>query len=202
MVYAVLAVCAYLLGSVPFGVLVARAKGVDIMAVGSGNTGATNVARTLGWGLGIFVFALDVLKGAVPAVATMQVTGSQDAAVLVGVAAVLGHTLSPFLRFKGGKGVATGLGVLVGSAPIVGGAAFLVFLVLFGITRVVSVSSLVAALAVLVAAWFTKQGTVFFAVFTPLVAYVFYRHRANIGRLLKGEEPKFGKKNDRDKGDA
>lgn len=189
--YALLTAFAYLLGSVPFGVLVARSKGIDIMAVGSGNTGATNVARVLGWRLGSMVFVLDVLKGALPAFLAGRITGSSDAAVLIGVTAVIGHTFSPFLKFKGGKGVATSLGALFGSAPIVGAAGFGVFLVLFLTTRIVSASSLAGAIAVLVAAVFTRESSVFFFVFVPLVAYVFIRHRANFARLLKGEEPKF-----------
>lgn len=180
----------YLLGSVPFGVLVSRTRGIDIMSQGSGNTGATNVTRVLGWKLGLLVFALDVLKGAVPPLLAFVAFGDQSIAILMGVAAVFGHTFSPFLRFKGGKGVATSLGALVGSAPIVGGIGFGVFLVLFAATRIVSLSSLVAALSVLVVGWLTGQGWVFFAVFGPLVAYVVFRHRANISRLLKGEEPR------------
>ena len=190
MVYALLAIGSYLLGSVPFGVVVAKARGIDIMAVGSGNTGATNVARVLGWKLGLLVFVLDVLKGVVPCVVTRMVTGSEELTILMGVVAVVGHTFSPFLRFKGGKGVATSLGVLFGAAPLAGAIALGVFLVLFGITRIVSVSSLVAALAVLVAGWFLGQPWFFFAVFGPLTVYLFVRHRANIGRLVRGEEPK------------
>ncbi len=190
MEYALLALGSYLLGSLPFGFIVARLCGIDITSVGSGNIGATNVARVLGWKLGVLVFFLDVGKGVLPPLVTVWQTGNHDAAVLMGVAAVLGHTFSPFLKFKGGKGVATGLGALVGSAPLVGAYVFGVFLVLFAVTRIVSVSALIATLSVIVFGLLTHQSWVYFAVFGPLVVYVFIRHRANIGRIIRGEEPK------------
>lgn len=198
MTLALLIVGAYLVGSIPFGVLFGKLKGVDVMAAGSGSTGATNVARLLGWKLGIVVFILDVLKGAGPALVAklvmrsegMSVTGSEGMAVYVGVVAVLGHMLSPFLKFKGGKGVATGLGVMFGSAPIIGAIGFGTFLVVFAATRIVSLSALLGSAAVLVAGIFYANSLAFWMVFGPLVVYIFYRHRANIGRLLRGEEAK------------
>lgn len=197
----VLALASYLVGSLPFGVLVARSKGVDLAKVGSGNVGATNVARTLGWGLGMLVFLLDVLKGVVPALWAKTVIGTSDAALMAGVIAVIGHTFSPFLRFKGGKGVATSLGALIGSAPMVGVIGFSGFLVVFAATRIVSVSSLVGALTVLVAGYALGQNWFFFAVFVPVVTFVFIKHASNIKRLLRGEEPRMrigggGKKQD------
>lgn len=188
--YAIFALLSYVLGSVPFGVLVARLHGIDLMAVGSGNTGATNVTRALGWKLGLVVFVLDVAKGAVPPIVAFALFQNEAVAILMGVAAVLGHTFSPFLKFRGGKGVATSLGVLFGSAPIVGAAVFGVFLVLFALTRIVSLSSLSATACVIIVGFLTHQGWVFFAVFGPLVLYVFVRHRDNIARLIKGEEPR------------
>ncbi len=190
MQYALLAVGSYLLGSLPFGFIVARLCGIDITSVGSGNIGATNVARVLGWRLGFVVFFLDVGKGVVPPLVTVWLTGNHDVAVLMGVAAVVGHTFSPFLKFKGGKGVATGLGALVGSDPLVGGAIFGVFLLMFAFTRIVSLSSLVASACVIVLGLIAHQSWVFFAVFGPMIVYVFIRHRPNIGRLIRGEEPK------------
>jgi glycerol-3-phosphate acyltransferase PlsY len=190
MQYALIAIGSYLLGALPFGFIVARLCGTDITSVGSGNIGATNVARVLGWRLGLAVFFLDVGKGVVPPLATVALTGSQEASLLMGVAAVVGHTLSPFLRFRGGKGVATGLGALIGGAPLVGAAAFATFLVVFALTRIVSLSSLVAAASVLAFGLLTHQGWVFFAVYVPLVVYVFVRHSANIERLLRKQEPR------------
>ncbi len=153
MTLALLFVGAYLVGSIPFGVIFGKFKGVDVMAAGSGSTGATNVARLLGWKLGIVVFILDILKGAGPAVVAKSVTGSDEMAVYVGVVAVLGHMLSPFLKFKGGKGIATGLGVMFGSSPIVGAIGFGTFLVMFAATRIVSLSALAGSTAVLVAGY-------------------------------------------------
>lgn len=190
MLYALYVIGSYFVGAIPFGVLFARSKGIDLMSVGSGNTGATNVARSLGWKLGILVFLLDIAKGALPVLAVAQFTDANEFAVLFGVPAVIGHTLSPFLKFKGGKGIATSLGALFGSAPLVGVAGFSVFLVFFAITRIVSLSSLIGSLAVIVSAIIFKENWVFFSVFVPLVTFVFIRHTANIQRLLKGEEPR------------
>ncbi len=197
MTLALLFLGAYLVGSIPFGVIFGKLRGVDVMAAGSGSAGATNVARLLGWKIGIVVFILDVLKGAGPALVAKSVTSSgewaeysDELAVYVGVVAVLGHMLSPFLKFKGGKGVATGLGVMFGSTPIVGAIGFGTFLVVFAATRIVSLSALLASAAVLVAGIFFANSVAFWVVFGPLVVYIFYRHRENIGRLVRGEEAK------------
>ncbi|MCW5936372.1 MAG: glycerol-3-phosphate 1-O-acyltransferase PlsY [Fimbriimonadaceae bacterium] len=194
---------AYLIGAVPFGYLVARARGVDITATGSGNIGATNVARVLGRELGILVFLLDVLKGALPPMLApivlagqpLGVLGLRDHALLLGATAIVGHSLSPFIGFKGGKGVATGFGSLLGLAPLVGLGGFGMFLLSFAFTRIVSLSSLVGSGSVLVLAVLTRQTPLFLAVYTVLVAYVWWKHKANIGRLLRGEEPKLDMKN-------
>lgn len=187
---AALIAISYLVGSIPFGVIFAKIKGVDIMAVGSGNTGATNVARTLGWKIGIVVFILDILKGVIPAALAKYVTGSEDTAIVVGVFAIVGHMVSPFLKFKGGKGVSTSAGALVGSVPVIGAVTFSVFFLFFFITRIVSLSALITAVAILISGIVLGKSWVFFAVYGPLIVYVFVRHRANIVRLLKGEEPK------------
>lgn len=155
------ALAGFVSGSVPFGLLIGRAKGLDIRAHGSGNIGATNVARVLGWKLGLLAFALDVAKGLVPVAAAGVVMGTLGKAVVptnealawLGVMAtpVLGHCFSPFLRFKGGKGVATGLGALVAVAPamsLAGLVGLCVFILVLRLTRYVSVSSIVAALSV------------------------------------------------------
>ena len=190
MLYFYLVVGSYAIGAIPFGVLIAKARGIDLLSVGSGNVGATNVVRALGWKLGVFVFILDILKGALPAYVAGRFSETAEYAVLFGAIAVAGHTLSPFLKFRGGKGVATSLGVLYGTSWIVGVYGFGVFLVFFALTRIVSLSSLIGSIAVLVSAYFTKQNWMFFAVYVPLVTFVFIRHKGNIQRLLKGEEPK------------
>jgi glycerol-3-phosphate acyltransferase PlsY len=193
---------AFLVGSLPFGKWVAWSRGIDITKQGSGNIGATNVFRVLGPRDGVIVFALDVLKGVLPAFLFPKWLpelgiglSSQDQALVFGALAIIGHTLSPFVGFKGGKGIATGLGALLGTAPLVGMAGFGGFVLAFVLTRIVSVSSLVGASTVLVAAVLTGQSRLFLGVYGVMVLYVFWKHRANIGRLMRGEEPRleFGK---------
>lgn len=192
------AIVGYLLGSLPFGYLVARAHGVDIFKVGSGNPGATNVKRVLGAKAGNTVFALDALKGAISAAWPMlPFVASPDARImgLVGViAAVLGHSFSMFTKFKGGKGVATaagGLVVLIPIASLIGGA---VWVLTFFITRYVSLGSVLAALAVPGASWLLNNPLPLNLVATALGLFVVVRHRENIKRLLNGTESKFVKK--------
>ena len=200
----------YLLGSLPFGYLVARAHGVDIFKVGSGNPGATNVKRVLGSKAGNTVFALDAVKGALAAgwpLIDRALTQWQwyyfpnnprpDWVVLsvVGVvAAVLGHSFSIFTKFKGGKGVATaagGLVVLIPLASLIGGV---VWVVTFLVTRYVSLGSILAAIAVPVASWMLNKPLLLNLVATALGLFVIVRHRENIKRLLNGTESKFVKK--------
>ncbi|MBI3721646.1 MAG: glycerol-3-phosphate 1-O-acyltransferase PlsY, partial [Fimbriimonas ginsengisoli] len=182
---------AYFLGGVPFGVIVARRQGVNITAVGSGNIGATNVGRSLGWHAGLLVFLLDVAKGAGATWGALALLGDPGWAIAIGAAAVLGHSFSPFLRFRGGKGVATSLGVLLASAPAVALLAFCVFLSCFALTRLVSLSSLLATLAAVGFFFVLSTPPVVQSVFLVLAIFLIYRHRSNIGRLLKGTEPKF-----------
>ena len=181
----------YLLGSIPFGVIIARAKGVDIMSKGSGNVGATNVYRTLGKGPGLTVFALDVLKGLLPAGGTYLLTDVQWIAFAAGMASIVGHSLSPWIGFKGGKGIATGLGALLGSTPAVALSAFGVFLVFLGATSYVSLASLLAAAVLAPFGYLYGDGLPLVYSYLGLAAFIVWRHRANIRRLLKGEEPKF-----------
>jgi glycerol-3-phosphate acyltransferase PlsY len=196
-VFFALCIVAYLVGSLPFGRWVARAQGIDILAVGSGNIGATNVFRALGPRFGAAVFVLDVAKGALPALLLPRLVpvGAgpftiEDQALVFGASAIVGHTLSPFVRFRGGKGIATGLGALLGTAPGVGLAGLAGFAFLFAVTRIVSVSSLGGASIVLIAAVATGQSRLFLGVYGALVAYVFWKHRANLARLWRGEEPR------------
>src|SRR5882757_2712896 len=182
------AVIGYLLGSLPFGYLVARAHGVDIFKAGSGNPGATNVKRVLGAKAGNTVFALDAVKGMVAAAWPMlPFVDAADVRMmgLVGViAAVLGHSFSMFTRFKGGKGVATaagGLVVLIPVACLIGGA---VWVLTFFITRYVSLGSVLAALAVPGASWLLNNPLSLNVVATALGLFVVIRHRENIKRLL------------------
>lgn len=182
---------AYLLGAVPFGLVLARiVLGVDPREAGSGNIGATNVARTAGKGLGFITLILDAIKGATP-VGIASFLGCPLWAVAgAGAMAVVGHIFPVYLRFKGGKGVATTLGVFLALAPIPSLIAAGVFGVLFAITRTVSFGSLVGAL-VLVGASVVLDGRREIVVLAALLTVlVFVRHRGNIARIFTGKEDK------------
>jgi len=192
------ALAGYLLGSLPFGYLVAKAHGVDIFKVGSGNPGATNVKRTLGPKAGNTVLALDVLKGALASawpLLPMLETPHEVVLQLIGVvAAVLGHSFSVFTKFKGGKGVATAAGGLVVLLPLACAIAGVAWVVVFYAFRYVSLASILAAVAVVVSAWLLKYHVATSVIATVLAAFVIIRHHSNIGRLLNGTESKFVKK--------
>ena len=195
----------YLLGSLPFGYVVARAHGVDIFKEGSGNPGATNVKRVLGEkfgrkgrNAGNLVFVLDAVKGAVAASWPLFTSIEYSEARLLGligvIAAVLGHSFSVFTKFKGGKGVATAAGGLVVLIPVSCLIGTAVWLLTFAATRYVSLGSVLAAVAVPAASWLRGNPLPFSLVATALGAFVIFRHRANIKRLLAGTEPRFAKK--------
>jgi acyl-phosphate glycerol 3-phosphate acyltransferase len=186
-------VLSYLLGSVPFGVIVARARGVDIFKAGSGNIGATNVGRVLGRKSGVLVFVLDFLKGVVPT-AIMNAAFGVTAGVLAGLAAFLGHVFPAYLRFHGGKGVATGFGVALVLLPGPTAVAALTWVTVLAVTRYVSWASVLAAAMIAAARLATapppaadEEGilTAFSLVAAALVAV---RHRANLARLASGTE--------------
>ncbi len=184
----------FLLGSIPIGYLVARAKGVDIFAVGSGNIGATNVMRALGRGPGILVFLLDVVKGLAPSLAVRLLNGSQELSFAAGMAAVLGHSFSPFLKFKGGKGIATGLGMLLGSTPLVAASAFSTFFLAMALTMTVSIASVASGFSVPIFGFLLGDGPGLIVAYCGLAIYIIVRHRANMKRIRAGTEPKFGQK--------
>lgn len=196
------ATAGYLLGSLPFGYLVARAKGVNIFEVGSKNPGATNVRRVLGKGPGNLVFALDMLKGAVatgwpllPVVAMLAAEARWEMAVAGLIAALLGHSFSCFTRFRGGKGVATSIGGLMILMPLAGLIAFAVWVVVFYSSGYVSLASIVAAIALVAAALLLKLPALLTGLAGAIAVFVIVRHRANIVRLMNGTENKFVKKN-------
>jgi acyl phosphate:glycerol-3-phosphate acyltransferase len=189
---ALLLVGAYLLGAIPFGVLVARSKGVDIMAVGSGNTGATNVMRTLGKGPGYLVFALDLLKGLIPTIVARSLFPErQELWFLAGAMAMIGHSFSPFLKFKGGKGISSALGMCLGTSPLVALSAFVIFAILLTTLRFMSLASMVACLATIPLGFAFKDSHWVIGGYVVMTLFVVYRHRANIKRLQNGTEPKF-----------
>jgi glycerol-3-phosphate acyltransferase PlsY len=187
-----IALC-FLAGSFPTAYLVGRARGVDIRTVGSGNVGATNVFRVLGRGAGVFTLTVDVLKGLVPVLILEKWSGVAWAPAAGAVAAVLGHSFSPFIKFRGGKGVATSAGAFLALLPLATLAALLVFLLLFSWTRIVSVGSLGGA-AVLPAVAFVVNGPSPAAILAAAVSFlIVVRHIPNIKRLLRGEERSFKK---------
>lgn len=185
---------AYLLGSIPVGLLFARARGIDIRVAGSGNIGATNVARTVGKRLGLVVLLLDALKGALPMLLLRWLDLAARVHPLVltacGVAAIAGHCFPVWLRFRGGKGVATSLGVFLAVDPALVGIAVAVFAVLYALFRIVSVGSLVAALSFLVLLWLFHRPPAEIALGVAGTAIIVIKHRGNIGRLLRREESK------------
>ncbi len=192
MTLALLFIVAYLVGSIPFGLLVTKAKGIDIKKVGSGNIGATNVKRALGLKWGIAVFAFDMGKGLAPALVAQQLDGRQWIWFLTGFAAVLGHVTSPFMKFRGGKGVATSLGMVVGSAPAVALVGIIVFSAVLAISRYVSLASIVGVLSALLAGIFLPDQSRYLIIgYAVLLLFVVMTHRANIRRLIEGTENKF-----------
>lgn len=222
---AAIVVLAYLLGSVPFGLLVANSQGVDIRAVGSGNIGATNVWRTMGRKWGLLVFFLDAAKGWLAVVLAMwlaerwgwDVTGARGkvlahehldasyAAIAGALGCILGHNFPVWLKFKGGKGVATSLGVIVGMMPLASIIVLAIWALVLKVSRYVSLASLIGAASLPVVviglmflwprAWWGAVegwGAFQFSVFAAFA--VILRHRANIGRLMAGTELRFGSK--------
>lgn len=187
---------AYFCGSIPFGLIVARlVKGIDIREHGSKNSGATNVFRVVGKKWGLFVFLIDAFKGyagvQIACAITTEPAGS-GISYLFAVAAILGHTFSIWLKFKGGKGVATSLGVFWAVAFLPTVIAFALWIAIFSWSHIVSISSLVAAAAFpIVSLVSVTQGKSHFALLPislVLCAFIFYTHRENIKRLRKGEE--------------
>ena len=185
-----------LLGSIPFSWIVGRLfGGLDIRSIGSGNVGATNVARSLGYGAGLVALLLDAAKGAAAVlVARLLAPGPSagSAALWAGGMAVLGHNFTPFLRLRGGKGVATGAGVFAVIAPGALLAAVFVFAAALAIGRMVSLGSVLAAATLPAAAWLlhADRGIVILALLTA--ALVIARHRANLSRIARGAERRLG----------
>jgi glycerol-3-phosphate acyltransferase PlsY len=206
--YVFTAIVGYLLGSIPTGYLVGKAKGVDLRTVGSGNIGATNVFRTLGKGLGILVLVIDGLKGYaacawLPDMVFRYLTqkhGPHDAGfydvlrIAGGLGAVLGHNYTCWLKFKGGKGIATSAGMLAALVPVAFIIILVIWIVMFAVTRYVSVASITGAVALPFAAYFTKNSGTIVLVTAFMAALAVYKHRSNIQRLLNGTESRFVRK--------
>ncbi|MHB1330094.1 MAG: glycerol-3-phosphate 1-O-acyltransferase PlsY [Gemmatimonadales bacterium] len=187
----------YLLGAIPTSYLVARlAKGIDLHQVGSGNLGSTNLYRTLGWGYAVPVALFDIAKGAVPVLIFASYAGGTVwVALLLGFAAIVGHVFSVFVRFKGGKGVATAAGVVLGLAPMPTLVAAAVWALVVRLSGYVSLGSISAAVVLPVAVLLlTPELRPTIWLFVVLGAFVVVTHRANIKRLLAGTESRFGRR--------
>jgi len=186
---------AFLLGGIPFSQLIALRRGVDLRAVGSGNVGATNLTRALGYGLGAAGLLLDAAKGAAAVLVPRAALGPQATPVIQGllaILAVLGHSFSPFLRFKGGKGVATGAGAFAALAPQATLAAAGVFGIVVALTRIVGLASVVAALALPMATLLFGAGRAVTTSAALVSILVIARHRANLARLVRGTGHRVG----------
>ena len=192
MIAAGLVLLGYLSGSIPFGLLLVRAtRGVDVREAGSGNIGATNVARVAGKRLGVVVLVLDALKGALPVLLARAVEGTPLVPAAVGLAAFVGHVAPPWLGFRGGKGVATALGVLAVLAPRAALAGALTYAVVLAALRISSVGSLLAGVVAVAVAWLVPGTPAASAALTSvLFAAMLWTHRGNIGRLLRRGEPR------------
>ena len=189
---------AYLVGGIPFGYLIGRMRGVDVRTVGSKNIGATNVFRTVGKSWGLVAFVCDVLKGLLPTLAAARLASVSFAhlPLAVGVTCVVGHMLTPYMKFKGGKGVATAFGMLLGLVPALVGTAFAVFAVVFALSHYISLGSCTAAAFLAITIWFPVLGSAGSKdlpeclLITVIALFVIVKHRSNLVRLVKGTENK------------
>jgi glycerol-3-phosphate acyltransferase PlsY len=193
----------YFLGSIPFGFLVSKCRGIDIRQHGSGNIGATNVFRTLGRKWGVLVFALDVLKGIVGVRLAMLLIlrpglcpcSAEELGILAGLGCFLGHCFPVWLGFKGGKGVAVGAGILIGLMPWTAVIGLAIWGIAFKLSRYVSLASIIAAVSLPITTWLLEGRATPIFWFTLLIsALAIWRHRSNIQRLLAGTESRFEKK--------
>ena len=198
---------AYFIGAIPSGYLIGKFHGIDIRTVGSCNTGATNVTRCISKKAGIFCFFCDFLKGALPVTCAIFFSAVPWLPLAAFAAAVAGHMFPVYLKFKGGKGIATAAGGAFAIAPLPLAAALLIWYAVFRISRYVSLASIIAATALPVGAlvlrlcfdpvtapWYLRAQTAVVVAFALIGALAVYRHRSNISRLLNGTESRFEKK--------
>lgn len=200
LVFAVFGIASYLLGAIPFGYIIAKSQGIDLYKTGSGSIGATNVFRSVGKKWGILTFFLDALKGFIPAfffpvMAASHTAGSNQLflALLCSSLSVIGHNWPVYLDFKGGKGIATSAGALIGIVPKLIGAGLLAWIIVFLLTRYVSVASITAAVVIMIAGWlfYLDRGIALPAALTILGIFAIWRHKSNIQRLINGTEHRF-----------
>jgi acyl phosphate:glycerol-3-phosphate acyltransferase len=194
---ALLVLAAYLIGAFPTSFVVARlVRGIDLREHGSGNLGATNAFRILGWRAATPIFIIDIAKGFMPAFYFPRVDGREAAlwALVYGAAAIIGHMFSVYVGFKGGKGVATGAGVFLALSPIAVLVGLGIWTLLVALTGYVSLASIAAAAALPVLVAVTGAAREVLLLSVLLSVFVIYAHRANIRRLLRGEEHRFGRR--------
>jgi glycerol-3-phosphate acyltransferase PlsY len=204
MIIALLLLAAYLIGAFPSSFVIGKlVRGIDLRQHGSGNLGATNAFRVLGWKAATPVFILDIFKGWLPTFIFPRIDNDPawEWALAYGAASIIGHVFSVYVRFKGGKGVATSAGVFLALAPI----AILITTIVWGgllwLTGIVSIASSAAAAALPSAVFALDQPRAVQILAVVLAAFVIFKHRSNIGRLMRGEEPSFRKRKSVDNGD-
>ncbi len=183
-------VFAYALGSIPFALLVGKGKGIDLRKVGSGNLGATNVYRVLGFRYAILVFGLDAMKGFIPTQLALNYFDQPWMHIAIGCMAVLGHSLSIFAGFKGGKGAATGLGVLMAISPDVFGIIAMVAIIGISLFRYVAPVSILCSLIAPLLLWWMAYPPAYIGFVSVISLFIILRHKANIVRLIQGKENK------------
>ena len=204
---ATIVIASYILGSIPFGYVAGRLAGIDVRKAGSGNVGATNVVRVLGKRYGYPVFALDVLKGfGAVKISMLMASGPPPEwnspeifGILAATSAVLGHVYPPWLKFKGGKGVATSAGALLALTPVATLIGVAIWIIVFWLTRYVSLASVVATVALPIVILMIRspdenRGKLLVYSSVCVAALVIWRHRSNLSRLMRGTEPRFTRK--------
>jgi glycerol-3-phosphate acyltransferase PlsY len=200
--YVTTALASYLIGSFPTGYLLARLRGIDIRKSGSGNIGATNVFRTLGKPSGVLVLLVDALKGFIPAYGARYLFHGPPAfveyhCITAGFFAIIGHNYTCWLGFKGGKGIATSAGVMIGLAPMALLITLAAWLLIFALGRYVSLASIVAAVILPFAVLITSRSAAMLVLSTLLSILAIYKHRTNMQRLIAGTENRFGAKKEK-----
>jgi glycerol-3-phosphate acyltransferase PlsY len=185
-----LAVAAYFLGSIPFGLLASKYAQVDIRSQGSKNIGATNVYRVMGWKWGLLVFVLDALKGYIPTVIAHTITEQAIYIITVGMLAIIGHSLSVFVRFKGGKGAATGLGVLAAIAPDVWMIVVIIAVTTIAVFKYVAPVTIGCSILIPILLYVYNYSNAYVGVVSVISLLVIIRHKDNIKRLFSGNENK------------
>ncbi|QYR64723.1 glycerol-3-phosphate 1-O-acyltransferase PlsY [Fusobacterium animalis] len=192
MTFFCLIILSYFFGAIPSGVWIGKIfKNIDVRDYGSKNSGATNSYRVLGAKLGIAVLVIDVLKGFIPLYIASKFNLAYNDLVILGLVAILAHTFSCFISFKGGKGVATSLGVFLFLAPVITLILLVIFILVVYFTKYISLGSITAAFLLPIFTFFTHRDTYLFTLSVVIAIFVIYRHKTNISRLLSGTENKF-----------